>query len=363
MSVAFFTFLLFLCILTEIVLKSNHFIYNENIAAAYLQATFQVDRQLSIQTGLRAEYTHLKGNLLTTGEINKQDYIDVFPSLQLDYQLPKMHTLSFAYRSRISRPNYRSLNPYVDIDDQYNYSTGNPHLKPEYKQSFTVDYSWRYMLFLTAGYAFIQGTEEEMLYTDKVTNVKMSRPENIGKMHCLELSGFANIPVGKWWMMMWSVNYSLGKQHFRYETTNTSSLVSVVQLYTMHTFTFCKHYSIEIACWWMPQHRETFGTTKGLFFAWGGFKASFFKDAFTVRVGVQDIFNNSQWVSHSAYPDGTVTDMRWKGQSRGVSLNLTYRFGNNRIQMRQRKGHDDEFDRMGGGDNQGSGNRGQGTGM
>ena len=55
--------------------------------------------------------------------------------------------------------------------------------------------------------------------------------------------------------------------------------------------------------------------------------------------------------------------MRWKGQSRGVSLNLTYRFGNNRIQMRQRKGHDDEFDRMGGGDNQGSGNRGQGTGM
>jgi len=346
--------------------KSNHFIYNENIAAAYLQATFQVDRQLSIQTGLRAEYTHLKGNLLTTGEINKQDYIDVFPSLQLDYQLPKMNTLSFAYRSRISRPNYRSLNPYVDIDDQYNYSTGNPHLKPTYMQSFSVDYSWRYMLFLTAGYAFIQGTEEDMLYTDKVTNVKMTRPENIGKMHCMELSAFANIPVGKWWMMMWSVNYSLGKQYFKYETTNTSSLVSVVQLYTMHTFTFCKHYSIEIACWWMPQHKETFGTTKGMFFAWGGFKASFFKDAFTVRLGVQDIFNNSQWVNHAAYPDGTVTDMRWKGQSRGVNLNLTYRFGNNRIQMRQRKGHDDEFDRMGGGSGQGgqgSGNRVQGTGM
>lgn len=346
--------------------KSNHFIYSENIAAAYIQASFQVDRQLSIQSGLRAEYTHLKGNLLTTGEINKQDYVDLFPSLQLDYQLPKMNTLSFAYRSRISRPDYHSLNPYVDIDDQYNYSTGNPHLKPTYMQSFTVDYSWRYMLFLTAGYAFIQGTEEDMLYTDKVTNIKMSRPENIGKMHCMELSAFANVPVRKWWMMMWSVNYSLGKQYFKYETTNTSSLVSVVQLYTMHTFTFCKHYSIEIACWWMPKQRETFGTTKGMFFAWGGFKASFFKDAFTVRLGVQDIFNNSQWVSHSAYPDGTVTDMRWKGQSRGVSLNLTYRFGNNRIQMRQRMGHDEEFDRMGSGESQGgkgSGNRVQGTGM
>ena len=342
--------------------KSNHFIYNENIAAAYIQGNFKADEELTIQTGLRAEYTHLKGNLLTTGEINKQDYVDLFPSLQLDYQLPKMNTLSFACRSRISRPNYRSLNPYVDIDDEYNYSTGNPHLKPEYRQSFTVDYSWHYMLFLSAGYAFTRGTVEEMLYTDKVTNVKMTRPENIGKMHAMELSAFANIPIGKRWMMMWNINYHLGKQYFRYETTNTSSLISMVQLYTMHTFTFCKHYSIEIACWWMPKHKETFGTTKGMFFAWGGFKASFFKDAFTVRLGVQDIFNNSQWVSHSVYPDGTVTDMRWKGQSRGVSLNLTYRFGKQRIQMRQRKGHDDEFDRMGGGNNQGTGNPGQGSG-
>ena len=343
--------------------KSNHFVYNENIAAAYLQGTFKVDHQLSIQTGLRTEYTHLKGNLLTTGEINKQDYVDLFPSLQLDYQLPKMHTLSFAYRSRISRPNYRSLNPYVDISDQYNYTTGNPHLAPEYTQSFSVDYSWRYMLFLSAGYAFTQGTEEDMLYTDKVTNVKMTRPENIGKMHSMELSAFANIPVRKWWMMMWNINYHLGRQYFKYETTHTSSLVSVLQFYTMHTFTFCKHYSIEVACWWMPKHKETFGTTKGMLFAWAGFKASFFKDAFTVRLGVQDIFNNSQWVSHSTYPDGTVTDIRWKGQSRGVSLNLTYRFGKQRIQMRQRKGHDDEFDRMGGGNSQGAGNRSQGTGF
>ena len=346
--------------------KSNHFIYNENIAAAYLQANFQASDQLSIQTGLRAEYTHLKGNLLTTGEINKQDYVDLFPSLQLDYKLPKMNTLSFAYRSRISRPNYRSLNPYVDISDQYNYTTGNPHLEPEYTQSFSIDYSWRYMLFLSAGYAFTRGTEEDMLYTDKLTNVKMTRPENIGKMHALELSAFATIPVGKWWMMMWNVNYHLGRQYFKYETTNTSSLISVLQLYTMHTFTFCKHYSIEVACWWMPKHKETFGTTKGMLFAWAGFKASFFKDAFTVRLGVQDIFNNSQWVSHSAYPDGTVTDIRWKGQSRGVSLNLTYRFGKQRIQMRQRKGHDDEFDRMGGGNSQGGqggGNRNQGGGF
>ena len=342
--------------------KSNHFIYTENIAAAYIQANFQPDQLVTIQAGLRAEYAHVVGNLVTTGEVNKQDYADVFPSLQIDYQLPKMNTLSFALRSRISRPNYYNLNPFVDISDDYNMSTGNPYLKPEYTYSATVDYSWHYMLFASVGYEFTQGSVEDMLYTDKLTNIKLSRPENIGKMHAMQASLFANIPIGRWWMMMWNVNYTLGRQTFEYENRTERSLVSSMQLFTMHTFTFCKHYSIEVAAWWMPKSRSTFGTTKGIFYAWGGFKASFFKDSFTVRLGVQDIFNNNQWVSNSVYPDGTYSNMRWMHESRGVKLDLTYRFGKQNIQMRQRKGHDDEFDRMGGGSSSGGGG-GQGGGQ
>ncbi|MBO4645971.1 MAG: TonB-dependent receptor [Bacteroidales bacterium] len=338
--------------------KSNHFIYTENIAAAYIQANFQPDQLVTIQAGLRAEYAHVVGNLVTTGEVNKQDYADVFPSLQIDYQLPKMNTLSFALRSRISRPDYHDLNPFVDIDDSYNMSTGNPYLTPEYTYSATVDYSWHYMLFASVGYSFTRGTVKDILYTDKLTNIKLTKPENIGKSHAMNASLFANIPIGKWWMMMWNVHYALGRRTFEYENRTVSSLVSEMQLFTMHTFTFCKHYSIELGAWWMPRSRNMFGTTKGVFYAWGGFKASFFKDAFTVRLGVQDIFNNNSWVSHSAYPDGTYSNMRWMHESRGVKLDLTYRFGKQNIQMRQRRGHDDEFDRMGGGNTGGQGGQG-----
>lgn len=342
--------------------QSNNFVYTENITAAYIQANFQINPKTTIQSGLRAEYAHIVGRLLTTGEVHKQDYADVFPSLQIDYQLPKMNTLSFAFRSRISRPNYHSLNPMVSIDDDYNRSTGNPYLASEYTQSVTVDYSWHYLIFASAGYEFTRGSVEDMLYTDKFTNIKLTRPENIGKMHAMRLSLFANIPVGRWWMMMWNINYLLGQQTFDYETQTTKSMVSNLQFFTMHTFTFCKHYSIELSCWWMPKQHTTFGNVRGLFFAWGGFKASFFKDAFTVRLGVQDIFNSSQWSASSVYPDGTSTSMRWMQQHRGVKLDLTYRFGKHHIQMRQRKGGDnDEFDRMGGGNsNGGGGNSGVG---
>lgn len=335
--------------------QSNHFVYSESISAAYVQGNFQPTPMLTVQAGLRAEYAHITGKLLTTDEFNKQDYFDVFPSLQIDYQLPKMNTLSIALRSRITRPDYRSLNPFVDIEDEYNIQTGNPYLAPEYTYTATVDYSWHYMLFASLGYEFMRGGVEDMLYIDKVTNVALSRPENIGKMHGMRASLFANIPVGKWWMMMWNVNYSLGQQTFDYESSTEKSLVSSLQLFTMHTFTFCKHYSIDFGLWWMPLSRNTFGSSKGTVYSWAGFKASMFKDSFTVRLGMRNLFNSSKWVNHDVYPDGTVSNSRWMSGGIGVSLDLSYRFGKQRIQMQQRKGHDDEFDRMGSGSSGGNG--------
>lgn len=339
--------------------KSNHFRYTESITAGYVQGNFQIDNQLTIQAGLRAEYAHVQGNLLTTGEVNTQDYADVFPSLQIDYQLPKMNNLSFAMRSRISRPNYRSLNPYVDIQDDYSYSTGNPNLEPTYTHSISVDYSWHYMLFLSLGYEYTRGTEEEMMFTDKVTNIRMTRPENIGKQHAFTASLFAQVPIAKWWMMMLNANYLLGKQTFEYETQTVSSLKSNLQLYMMNSFPFLKHYAIELGIWWMPKQANTFGTRNGVFYMWGGAKASFFKDAFTVRLGVKNICNQRTWQMNYVYPDGSVVNQRWMGDGIEVSLDLSYRFGKQNIQMRQRRGGDnDEFDRMGGGGGQG----GQGGG-
>lgn len=338
--------------------KSSHFVYEESITAAYVQANFQLSDRLTAQTGLRGEFTHLKGNLLTTQEVNQQNYFDVFPSLQFDYQLPKMNNLSFAFRSRISRPGYYSLNPHIDIEDEYNYSTGNPYLEPEYMHTVAVDYSWHYMLFATVAYEFTRGTEETMVYTDKLTNIRLSKPENIGKMHAMRVSAFATIPVGRWWMMMWNVNYVLGKQMFDYETQKVASLKSNLQFYTMHTFSFLKHYSVELGVWWMPKQKNTFGTTKSVVFAWAGFKASFLKDALTIRLSVRDIFNQSTWVSHDIYPDGSIINQRWMSKRRSVDLNISYRFGKQNIQVRQRRsGDNDEFNRMGGGDS-GQGNQG-----
>ena len=48
--------------------RSNHFIYEENINAAYVNLSGQMNKEISAQLGLRMENTNAKGNQVTTGE-------------------------------------------------------------------------------------------------------------------------------------------------------------------------------------------------------------------------------------------------------------------------------------------------------
>lgn len=338
-----------------LVSKSNHFKYTESISAAYLLANFTVSDKVTIQAGLRTEFTHLNGLLVTTGENNKQNYIDLFPSFQVDYQLPKSNTLSLNYRSRIYRPNYYSLNPFISIQDDYAMQSGNPNLKPEYQHNVSLEHSWKYMIFSSLTYQFAQGTSTDMLFTDKDANMRIYRPENIGKSHSLAANIYARIPIGKWWVMMYSISGNIGRLHFDYEYQKIDRNIWSLQLYTSQTFTFLKNYSIELAAWGMPKSAQTFGMSDNRIYIWAGIKGSFLKQKLTVKLGVNDILNNNYWRENNTYPDGSVYNGTWYWNSRGVSLNVSYRFGKENIQPRQRKtGDNDELDRMGGGNSDNS---------
>ncbi|WP_410501100.1 outer membrane beta-barrel protein [Flavobacterium pectinovorum] len=49
--------------------------------------------------------------------------------------------MKFAYSYRIERPDYEELNPFFNISDPHNISTGNPFLKPEIGNRFELGYS------------------------------------------------------------------------------------------------------------------------------------------------------------------------------------------------------------------------------
>jgi outer membrane receptor for ferrienterochelin and colicin len=79
---------------------------------------------------------------LTNAISTKVNYFEIYPSLHVDRSLAEHSTLSFGGSRRVSRPEPESLNPYVDHEYTPNLNAGNPHLKPQFSQSYEAGYGY-----------------------------------------------------------------------------------------------------------------------------------------------------------------------------------------------------------------------------
>jgi len=164
--------------------KSNHFLYKENINAAYVNLNKEFKR-LSVQAGLRMENTvstgHQLGNLLKPDSSFKRNYTGLFPTLYLLYKLDTAgnHKIGLNYGRRIDRPYYQDLNPFVSPLDKFTYYVGNPFLKPSYTQSIELSHSYKNKYITTVSYS---NSKDDVNETIEILNgTYFSRPANIGK--------------------------------------------------------------------------------------------------------------------------------------------------------------------------------------
>src|SRR5690606_7126253 len=77
--------------------RSSHFIFTENIAAAYVNYNTKLNEKWSLQAGLRAEYTLSKGNSKTLNHIKDRDYLNLFPSIFLQQQVSENYQIGYKY--------------------------------------------------------------------------------------------------------------------------------------------------------------------------------------------------------------------------------------------------------------------------
>src|SRR5690606_15316881 len=66
--------------------RSNYFIYEENINAAYVNFSTPMGKKISAQLGLRLENTRAKGDQVTTGETFDRNYTQLFPTAFFQYK-------------------------------------------------------------------------------------------------------------------------------------------------------------------------------------------------------------------------------------------------------------------------------------
>ena len=79
--------------------------------------------------------------LKTTNEKFENPYSSFYPSLSVTFGAPQLLQIQSSYSKRVNRPRSRMLNPFTTRQDNKNIRTGNPFLKPEYTDSYELNFS------------------------------------------------------------------------------------------------------------------------------------------------------------------------------------------------------------------------------
>jgi hypothetical protein len=120
--------------------QTNHILSDFNFHNAGFN--FRIaNPKLNFSTGLAIQQAKLQGDLLTSEQTVKQEFTNLLPSLRLRYNFSSMRSFNFDYSTDINEPSVTQLQPVRDISNPLSIYIGNPNLKPEYSNRFTVRYN------------------------------------------------------------------------------------------------------------------------------------------------------------------------------------------------------------------------------
>ncbi len=166
----------------------NDMLQKQGILGAYSSYTFKL-KKFSARAGARLEHTNtdidFKNNPSNNFEV--PSFTNLVPNIRLSYKLKDAMTLQLGYNQRLSRPGIWYLNPFFNNSDPTNVRQGNPNLKTEISNSFSLSYSYFTPKFnlntnLSTGFTnnSIEQTTELRKYDDGRT-YQYSTYQNIGR--------------------------------------------------------------------------------------------------------------------------------------------------------------------------------------
>lgn len=326
--------------------NSNHFIYKENVYAAYASYKSPFGKKLDFQLGLRAEHSNIEGNSVTSNQVNSQEYVDFFPSVYLQHKISDNYSINYNVNRRITRPNYRLLNPYVFYIDPLTTEQGNPDLKPQYANNFEMSHVIKGAYQFTLSYSRTSNAFGQVLVQDEETRTSTIQVQNFDKEETFNLRMMLPIDIAEWW----NVNNMVQLYDKRYKTMLGTELLDLSQFSymarTQHNITLPKGFKVEMVGMYISPFVE--GQLKIQGFGWmdAGVTKSFYDDKFSLTVNGTDLFR-TQRIRGKIDFDKINTDIRQYNHNQGLRVILRWKFskGEN-FKVNQRSGSSEERDRL-----------------
>ena len=341
---------------------SNIFLYDEQIAAAYISAAKSFGTKWSVKIGLRGEYTYARGDWRSAGEKSAKSYFNIFPTAFVSYMPTEKWRLAASYTRRISRPGYSQLNPFRTYMSANSYTEGDPDLNPQFSDQVS----------LTVGYG--QHLNLSLLYQHN-SNLIMQRPEvnpDNGEQRIIwenfgtqSLAGAAlsvsELPITKWLNL--SANYFAAYNSNISTSDDSYSDGSFLQsFYGSLNFLLPKEWKIEVGGFGSGNMTMGYMDIRPMYMLFGGIKKNLWDGRGTIALNVQDLLRSFR-TSITSYSGDVLTysiDQHINMQK--ITLSFSYRFGTASNVRRRNVGNVEESSRVGGSGGISTGQSGGGIG-
>lgn len=328
--------------------RTNHFIYNENINAAYVNVSKDWDKW-STQLGLRAEQTIARGQAVTIGSSFKRNYAQLFPSLAVQRHLDKDNDLGVTLNRRIERPNYEQLNPSSYYLDPTTFKAGYPYLNPALTYGVELTHTYKQRLITTLNYSYTSAPITEVIQpSPDEPKVTIQTQKNLTSMEYYGANGAYQFAFTKWWNSTTTITAYYAHYTGDIAGTNLSAGSFTYNINTTNSFVLPRNWSAELGGFYQAPQIYGYMHLKQEWMLNAGIQKNLFDKKATVRLNVQDIFWRGYPRATSYYND-YIESFKAQRDSRQVAVSFTYRFGKRTgPQARHSGGAEEEKRRVGG---------------
>ncbi|MBT8263305.1 MAG: TonB-dependent receptor [Bacteroidia bacterium] len=336
---------------------SNIFTFEQNVNALYTQYGNKFGK-FSFLLGLRMETTALKGDVSaedigsTSDEFEltfDKDYVGLFPTVNLIYELGERENITLGYNRRINRPRFWFLNPFPSRSSEANIFQGNPGLDPAYASAFDLGYLKRWdKITLTSSLYYQYETDSfERIQED----TGQLTPNGIPIIRTLPINLSTNQRIGfeagilynpaKWLRFNGSFNF------FRFSTEGEFNGID----YGADNTSWFARGSVKVSlpakidwqtnAFYRGPRNNAQTESEGILSFNLAFSKDLFNDNATIGFNVRDLFNSRKRRSFTETETFTSeSEFQWR--ERSFNLSFTYRF--NQKKQRQRNGREGGFE-------------------
>lgn len=309
-------------------LVSNHFIYSEQVYAAYAEWSHTI-KKWKYKIGLRPEYSYISINQLTINQLNRKSYWNVYPSAALIFKPKDGHTLRLSYSRRVNRPSAGNLNPFPDYSDPLSIRYGNPDLNPEYTHSAELLYDFETKKhYFTTGfyYKHTSNVIGRFAVLDSLTGITNVTFQNIAQSHNAGFEFTSRFRILK----RWNLQAGLNIYYFAIDASNLQTDLGQnnigAQFKMLNSVKLWKNMIIQFGSTVLSPQVSPQRRTYWRYYFDLGIRKEFLKNRLSVTLNISDIFNTDRTITYTYGPNFSE-DRNRKKESRIAMLTVSWRFG------------------------------------